>query len=354
MSQYTVAIIGTGPDPSNPTLEGFAMGYRHAEAYRSHDRCEIVGCADIVPENGAAFAEEFDVPEGNVYEDYEAMLEGVEPDVVSVAVPPAIHESIVVGCAKHDAVDAIHCEKPMADTWKASREMATACDEHDVLLTFNHQRRYGVPASRIKELLDDGEIGELQRLELAPGNFFDAGSHLVDLCTYFNDEHRVKWVIGQIDYREENVRYGVHNENQAFVQWRYENDVHAVAYAGFGDELLPCQIRVVGSEGVIELQHTEGPAVRVRRQGETEWRDADADGPDANIPGAVRSVVDALETGEESMLRAENALTVTEILFGAYESVRRRGRVDMPLEIDDNPIASLVETGEIVPESTEN
>ncbi|WP_137287663.1 Gfo/Idh/MocA family protein [Halorussus salinisoli] len=330
------------------------MAYRHAAGYEELDNCDLVACSDLVGENARAFAAEFGIPDANTYEDYDEMLAAVEPDVVSVCTPVPTHAPIVIDCAESGHVDAIHCEKPMADTWEASREMATVCDEYDVLLTFNHQRRYGVPAGRIKQLLDDGEIGELQRLELAPGNFFDAGSHLVDLCSYFNDEHRAKWVMGQIDYREENVRYGVHNENQAFVQWRYENGVHAVAYAGFGDELLPCQIRVVGSEGVIELQHIEGPTVRVRRQGETEWRDADADGPDANIPGAVRSVVDALETGEESMLRAENALTVTEILFGAYESVRQRGRVDTPLEIDDNPIVSLVEAGEIVPEQTED
>lgn len=85
---YTVAVIGTGPDPANPTVEGFAMGYRHAEAYANDDRCSVVSCADIVPENAAAFAAEFGLDDDAAFEDYGAMLSAVEPDIVSVTVPP--------------------------------------------------------------------------------------------------------------------------------------------------------------------------------------------------------------------------------------------------------------------------
>ena len=90
MTTYTVAVIGAGPDPENPSVDGYAMGYRHAEGFENDDRCEVVGVADIVPENGAAFADAFDLPEGAVYEAYERMLADLDPDVVTVAVPPAV------------------------------------------------------------------------------------------------------------------------------------------------------------------------------------------------------------------------------------------------------------------------
>ena len=80
MEQYTVAIVGTGPDPRNPTVEGFAMGYRHAEAYRNNENCRLVACADVVPENASVFAETFDLGEDGIYEEYEKMLAEVEPD----------------------------------------------------------------------------------------------------------------------------------------------------------------------------------------------------------------------------------------------------------------------------------
>jgi hypothetical protein len=48
-------------------------------------------------------------------------------------------------------------------------------------------------------------------------------------------------------------------------------------------------------------------------------------------------------------LDASNALIATEIIFGAYESSRRRGRVDFPLTIEDNPLAAMVENGDLQP-----
>ena len=46
MSRYPVPVIG--PDSANPTVEGFAMGYRHAEAYRDNNHCRLLACTNIV------------------------------------------------------------------------------------------------------------------------------------------------------------------------------------------------------------------------------------------------------------------------------------------------------------------
>ena len=109
---YTVAVVGTGANPESPDSNGYAMAYRHARAYERLDNCRLVACADIVVENARAFATAFDIPAQNVYEDYERLLAEVEPDVVSVCVPPMVHAEIVVGCAESGVVRAIHCEKP--------------------------------------------------------------------------------------------------------------------------------------------------------------------------------------------------------------------------------------------------
>jgi hypothetical protein len=114
--RYTAAIIGTGPDPEETDRTGYAMAYRHAPGYQRLDNVELVACADIVRENVEAFAEHFDIAEANVYEDYEVMLEELDPDIVSVCTPPWVHADIVVGAARTGVPEAIHCEKPMATT----------------------------------------------------------------------------------------------------------------------------------------------------------------------------------------------------------------------------------------------
>ncbi|AGN01828.1 oxidoreductase domain-containing protein [Salinarchaeum sp. Harcht-Bsk1] len=356
MTTHRVAFVGTGADPENPSSEGFAMAYQHASAYERLGNCELVGCADIVRENAEAFADRHDIDEDGVFEDYEEMVEAVDPDVVSVCTPPATHADIVVGLAESGVPDAIHCEKPMAMTWGGAKRMAAAAERADVALTFNHMRRFGDPFRDAKALLDDGAIGDLRRIEYSWGNFYDNGTHAIDMCNYFNDEYAPSWVIGQLDYREEEVYFGTHNENQMLASWEYENGVYGMATTGPASEIADGDWRLVGTEGVMDVHLTDEVAVRVRSLADDETESFEYDGlageGESCIDRAIADVVQSVETGEESELSARNALNATEIIFAGYESVRRRGRVDLPLDIEDNPLEEMVASGELSPRSS--
>ena len=63
-------------------------------------------------------------------------------------------------CGYATGVKAIHCEKPMASTWGDAKALARACADRGVLLTFCHQRRFGAPFVKAKQLLDEGAIGD--------------------------------------------------------------------------------------------------------------------------------------------------------------------------------------------------
>jgi predicted dehydrogenase len=379
---YDVAVIGTGPDPTDPGRDGYAMGYRHGHAYERNADCALVACADIVPENGRAFAEAFDLGADAAYEDYAEMIAAVEPDLVSVCVPPGIHADIVVDCAESGAVDAVHCEKPMADAWADCRAMVRACEDADVQLTINHQRRFGAPFRAAKRLVENGEIGDLRRLEFAGETLFDAGIHQVDLCQYFADEAEVEWVAAQVDYREENVWFGTPNATQALVQWRYADGTFGLATTGDSRPPGACYLRLVGADGVAELGVDDGPTLRYRTDGGT-WTAVDTDGenlhgrdspgylgaalgkirtrlplvepPDRTAPifieRAIADAVEGLRTGAEPELSGRNALRATEVIFAAWESARRGGRVDLPLGIDDNPLVAMIESGRLGPDS---
>ena len=61
----------------------------------------------------------------------------------------------------------------------------------------------------------------------------------------------------------------------------------------------------------------------------------------------VLDLVDALKTGREPELAGRRALRATELIFATYESSRRRGRIDLPLEIEDSPFLAMVVAGEL-------
>ena len=355
MRTHDVAFIGTGANPDEPSADGHAMAYRHAAAYEGLENCRLVGCADIVPENAKVFAAAFDVPAEAVFEDYRTMLASVKPDLVSVCTPPANHAELVIGAAESGEVDAIHCEKPMALTWGGATRMAEVCDRHGVQLTFNHMRRFGEPFRATKRKVDAGVVGDLRRIEYTWGNFYDNGTHAVDMCNYFNDEHAAKWVIGQLDYQEEDVRFGTHNENQMLACWEYENGVYGMAATGPATGLAEGDWRLVGSNGFIDVHLTDELAVQVYS---TDPEACERLEFDELAPGttcidlAIADIVQSLEEGEPSELDAANALKATEIIFAGYESVRRRSRIQLPLEIEDNPLESMVEDGTLSPASS--
>ena len=345
---YDVAFIGTGPDPENPKWgESAAMAYRHAEGYDQLESCNIVAVADLVEEHALVFADRYNIPEARVYEDFEAMLVAAQPDVVSIATPVPTHAQIVISCIEHpNAPTAIHCEKPMADTYAASKRMATVADEAGVQLTFNHQRRFGDAWQRADRLLHDGAIGELERIEIGGKNFLDYGTHLIDLANKFAGSTRATWVLAQVDYRDLNVRYGTHNENQGVAHWQYENGVQGLALVADNESRQPWDHRLVGSDGMIEINGNHGALTVFDADGWTEYEVEDGDA----IAGAIAHIIDCLEDGTEPELSAANALAATEIIFGAWESVRQRGRIDFPLAIEDNPLEDLVDRGKLSPE----
>ena len=124
MAPLRVGIIGTGRKKEKPDVTGFAMAYRHAAGYQAlADTCELVACADIVRENAEAFAHATGIPADGVFTDYRAMLAAAKLDVVSICTWPHLHAPMAIDCACA-GVRAVHCEKPMADSWGSARLMA--------------------------------------------------------------------------------------------------------------------------------------------------------------------------------------------------------------------------------------
>ncbi|MFW6437034.1 MAG: Gfo/Idh/MocA family protein [Halococcoides sp.] len=345
-----VAIVGTGENPDEPDRTGYAMAYRHADAYAAIDGCDLVAAVDRVPDRVKTFARQHGLSGGGVFTDHERMLDALDPDLVSICTPPATHCDIVVDCAEA-GVAGVHCEKPMAHTWGASRRMARVADREGTRLTFNHQRRFAAAVREAQALIDDGVIGSIRRVEAAAPTLLDYGTHSVDLIGAFAGEAEPEWVFGQVDPRDAKRFFGVFNASQALAQWRYDTGVEALIATGEaeGPGLIGAHHRIVGADGVIELgvdypDDERADRHRFRVDG-GDWQAFETDESihsDAAIERALRNVVETLGTDTPSPLGAENALRATKLVFGTYASARRNERIPFPLTIDDNPLAAMV------------
>ena len=346
MGDLRIGIIGTGKRKEEGDETGYGMAHHHAKAYMDLGNCHIVACADIVRENAEAFAKAYDVPK--IYLDYNEMLSSEHLDLVSICTWPNLHAQLVIDCAVA-GVRAIHCEKPMADTWGDARLMTQECDRRRVQLTFNHQRRFGKPFRTARELLKAGEIGDLVRLEGSCGDIFEYGTHYVDMLGFYNDESPAKWVIAQVGCQTEKRVFGLLVETQGIFCWQYKNGVYAIMATGDVSRSIGVDNRIVGTEGVIEVG-APGVVLRGRRRGSVKWENIDCGNENLHGPNYIRRAIadlaDALEKGREPELSARKALNATEIIFAGYESSRRRARVDLPLMITDNPLEDMFNRGE--------
>ena len=345
MLSHTAAVIGAGspPDADQP---GFSIGYAHGAGYTELDDVDLVAVADRVPEFAARFADRFGIPTNRTYTDHVTLIEDVRPDIVSVCTPPETHRDLVVSCARA-GVPAIHCEKPMALRWDDCQTMVTECTRHDVQLTINHQRRF-VPRWRTPaDLVQDGAIGTVRRIELAAPDLLDWGTHCFDLSGWYAGDVPATWTFGQIGPAVMDRYGGAYehaNETGAFATWAYENGIRGLAATGEYTGLVGGDVyhRIIGTDGRIEIDgHGDVTLIRTGGAPETIGLEQAQNG----FAGAIADAIAALESAREPALAGHRALHATELIFGIWESARRRDRVGFPLEISGNPLEDMIESG---------
>ena len=340
---FRVGIIGCGRPRSSQGATGYGMAHSHAKGYAASPYTELVAIADISPENAQAFQKEHGGE--TIYEDYRRMLDEADLDIVSVCVWPHLHAEMVLAAAEA-GVQAIHCEKPIAPTFGEVRHMVEVCARKGVQLTFNHQRRFAPPFRTVRGLLREGAIGELQRIEGRCPDMNDWGTHWFDMMHFYNDESPAEWVLGQIDATEVRTIFGLAHETLGISQVRFVNGVDGLLFAGIGESNMPAN-RLLGSDGVIEVGLRRGAAIRLCSSRTTGWQTIDPDGSIHVLEAVelgIADLIDALRHGTEPELSSRRAFRAAELTFATYESSRRRGRVDLPLEIEDSPLLAMLES----------
>ena len=182
-SLLKAAVIGVG-----------AMGRNHARVYNEMPEVELAAVADL----DLALAQEAGRLYGSrAYTDYRAMLEEIQPAVVSVVVPTQAHCQVTL-----DALEAgchVLVEKPIAATLEEGHRMIERAAALDRVLAVGHIERYNPAIIELKRRLDNGELGHIfqihaRRLGPFPARVRDVGV-VVDLATH--DLDIMRYLTGQ-------------------------------------------------------------------------------------------------------------------------------------------------------------
>lgn len=354
-----VAILGLG-----------SISRAHLRGYRAPEnatRAEVVAGADISAEARQLFAQEAGV-EG-IYADYRELLERERPDVVSVCTWPLLHPEIVeAACAA--GVRGIVCEKPMAVDLAGCDRMLAAAEDAGAMLVIGHQRRLQPKFTRARELVSEGAIGELELLcGIAAGDLLTDGTHTVDALRFFARDAPVEWVMGSVDLRPREVRaeqvgrtgfqapaphepytmrYGHAVESGAFALLSFAGGVRATVELGTCARPGYQRFVLYGTNGMIKLSGDrpgEGePLLQVRRTGGANWEIIEGVGEANGFAREISLLFDALalEGSAPHPLNGRSARATHEVLIAVFESARRPGRIDLPLEMAHSPLQDLL------------
>ena len=176
----------------------------HREACKNLiDEVKIEAIADINNENLSRFTEGCRVP--HIFNDYHKVLQDDNVDAVIVCVPHDLHEKITIDALemkKHVLI-----EKPMALDYKQAKNMVNKAEKNQRRLMVGQSRRYSYASLKMKEMIDNGEIGDLFRVIInflvffkeAPTNWWNIKKSAGELITLLQGSHSIDTIIWLFD-----------------------------------------------------------------------------------------------------------------------------------------------------------
>jgi predicted dehydrogenase len=203
--------------------------------------------------------------QGVAFASYAALLEEPEIDAVYIPLPNQLHKEWTIkalGAGKHVLI-----EKPFAMNAGEAKAMVDTAQRHGRLLMEAFMYRFHPRSQRIKQLVDEGGLGQIslirsaftfpvkrdgsnERLflpEMGGGSLWDVGCYGVSLARWLLGEEPTA-VSAQADYSEEGV------DTNFAGTLRFPSGALAVIESSF-TAALQQTFSVTGDSGAIELPH---------------------------------------------------------------------------------------------------
>ncbi len=339
---YRVCLIGCGrmgatidDEVKDRPHSHLWLPYSHAAGYVATESTELVAVSDVVQEKVEAIQKRYDVPGG--YTDYREMIEKEQPDIVSIATRPSPHADMTVFAAEHN-VKGIYCEKPLCCCMKEADVMVEACEKHNVKFNYGTQRRYANLYRKMREVIETGEIGNLQCIiaQCGTGAAQWSHTHTSDMIMYLAGDPEVEYVQGTVTAKDDDWDGDNLYTDPGIIcgHVRFKNGVHGYIVAGGAYEF-----EVVGSKGRARTLNNGLGASLWKAKGQWNMQE-EVPFPDTKIESGtlrcIEDLVDAIENDRETQGGIHLARRSQEIILGIVESHRRGGiRIPLPMENRD-------------------
>jgi predicted dehydrogenase len=131
---------------------------RMASAIQLSDEGELIAIGSRKKENADSFASRFNVQEK--YYNYQDLLECKSVDAIYIPLPNHLHKKWTIEATRNKKH--VLCEKPLALNLSEAQKMVSEGEKNGVIVMEGFMYRFNPVVKKIKELLDQKEIGDIK------------------------------------------------------------------------------------------------------------------------------------------------------------------------------------------------
>ncbi|HID27691.1 MAG TPA: Gfo/Idh/MocA family oxidoreductase [Methanosarcinales archaeon] len=313
---------------------------KYAPTIASHPDACIVGIVGIGPNKELA-KKDADYYKCDYYENLENLFSRDDLDAIYVGTEASEHKEVVQQAAEHG----IHvlCDKPIALNLKDADEIIEVARKNNIKLMVPFNPRFQLPMIKAKEMIDNGEIGDLQYIYAVKfgknpqnikdfdtswffdtkksgcGGFGDIGIHAIDALRWLIGDEADK-VYADIRYNEE----GIDEMGIATIEFR--NGVITSLISGwtfpFGSApWLDVKFEILGKNGALVIDKPLYEPVwdfQIFTSEKAEHQDLGR----RDVPANVDEFINCIMEDREPAITGEDAKAALEIVLAAYESAK--------------------------------
>jgi UDP-N-acetylglucosamine 3-dehydrogenase len=312
------------------------IGQIHLRAIRESE-AELVAVCELDRELAANSVGD-EVP---VFADVTEMIEATGPDLVDICLPHHLHVPVAVA-AMEGGCDVL-LEKPIAIDLAGADEIARVAAETGRRVGISHNQVFFGPHRRLREMIDSGELGEIQAIyerlwmggkyggwredssQVGGGLLMDAGVHRIYMAEYLGGPIR------SVSAVMDNPR----SEDAFAITLEYESGALGVIQGSYHgpDGVFDDRIEIQASQAMVEILGCEAffegdleGELRLRHRIGGEWSDDTVTGNwDESVIASVQALLTDLAAGrdpEVGLAEGRSAVAVVEAAYRSAETGR--------------------------------
>ena len=307
-----------------------------AQAAEASGDAEIVAAFARTPSSREEFAERFSC---RAAESLDALLADESVDGILVATPHSTHAAIIEAAA--EAGKHVFVEKPLTLNYREGLRAVETAEKHGIVLQVGHHRRRQPATRRLRQLLEDGELGQVSLLEsnlsgksnLTPrsgwrgdrdesplGSMTGMGVHMADNLIYLVGPAKSVTALSTKTLARGPL------DDVSVVGLEFANGV--LGHIGTSHVVPKTSVTAVfGSEGAAWSEE-EGQRLFRQSIDETSRSEVEVQGPDA-LKDQMNAFAGCIRDGRKPEMDGRQALEVVAVLEAAVRSQERRQTVEV-------------------------